>query len=182
MADATDTTYPLAYDPLPSVAPLDRQNAPGLEHDELHSRANAVLNALQQLVGLVGDHAGELSILERLAAVETGGGAGGGQAVPEHVHAGASYTLTAADAFAMVCMTSEVANTVVVPLNLDLEPGARIDISQDGAGQTSVTFEQGVVVRSSDTLKIRKRYDKASLIRRAAANTYDLVGGLEPAS
>ncbi|MEN1941006.1 hypothetical protein WCE39_07925 [Luteimonas sp. MJ174] len=73
MADpATDTTYPTILDLLPHVPPNARENDPGLEHDIVHTRANAVLNALMRLVGTV-DAADPLSILGRLLLIEEGG-------------------------------------------------------------------------------------------------------------
>jgi len=177
MADpATDTTYPLAIDPLPEILPTDKQNAPGIEHDEMHNRANAILNALQALVGTEGAGPEDPSILGRLAALGAGG-------TPEMIRTDVSYTLALADAFAMVCMDNATPCEVVVPAasTVAFAPGTRIDLSWDGAGQVSVVPASGVIIRTPETLKLRKRWAKASLIRRAALDTWDLEGNLEAA-
>lgn len=175
MADpAENTSYPVEFDPLPEIGPNDRQNAPGLEHDVIHTRAHAVLNALQLLVGSAADLPAA-TVLERLAALEVRG-------APEHANSGSSHVLGLADAFAMVCMTSASANIVTVPddATVPWPPNVRIDLSQDGAGQTTVAAATGVVIRTPETLKLRKRYAKASLIRRGD-NLWDLEGNLEAA-
>lgn len=185
MADADSTTYPLSYDPLPSVQPLDRQNAPGLEHDELHTRANAILNALQQLIGLVDEETPPATLLERLALLEDSGGGGGGPApTTERAYTTTSHVLTEDDLFCMVCMNNAAANQVVVPLDsvLPVPPGTRIDVSQDGAGQTSIVGATGAVqIRTPRTAKIGHRYGKATLIRRVGTDLWDLEGNLEAA-
>ncbi|MBD7987106.1 hypothetical protein H9645_03600 [Luteimonas sp. Sa2BVA3] len=74
MADpATNTSYPGSLDLLPEIGPNDKQNDPDLEHDVVHDKANAVLNALQALVGFTGDTAESGSVLGRLLALESGG-------------------------------------------------------------------------------------------------------------
>lgn len=181
MADpATDTTYPAAIDALPAIGPLDRQNTPGIEHDEMHNRANAVLNALQALVGTEADSASAATIMGRLLRAESTG-----RAIVENVQTGTNYTLTAGDAFKMVCMSNSAVNSVVVPLNsvVPFQPGTRIDISWDGTGQTSVSkADPSITVNTTATLKLRSRHSKASLIKRASGpDVWDLVGELEAA-
>lgn len=221
MADpATDTSYPTSIDLLPHVPPNARENDPGLEHDVVHTRANAVLNALMQIVGTV-DDTDPLSILGRLLQLEEGGGGAGdvvgpasagedriavfdgtsGKAIKdggytigdlralalastENVQTGTSYTLALSDAFNMVAMNNAGANAVIVPPDSEVEfpEGARVDLSQDGLGPTTITPGTSVIVRSRQTLKMAGQYAKASLIKRAAANTWDLVGELEDIS
>lgn len=67
---ATNTSYPAEFDPLPEIKANDKQNDPGIEHDSVHDKAHAVLNALQALVGLTTDDPGGASILSRLLTVE----------------------------------------------------------------------------------------------------------------
>lgn len=102
--------------------------------------------------------------------------------VEENVQTGTSYTLVLSDAFKMVAMANSSANTLTVPPDsaVDFPVGTRIDLSQDGTGQTTIAAGSGVTVRSPETLKIRKQYGKATLIKRAA-DTWDLEGNLEAA-
>jgi hypothetical protein len=99
-----------------------------------------------------------------------------------NVQTGTSYTLVLADAFTMVAMDNASANTLIVPPNstVAFPVGTRIDLSQDGAGQTTVAAGAGVTIRTPETLKIRKQWGKATLIKRAA-DTWDLEGNLEAA-
>lgn len=74
MADpATNTSYPASLDLLPEIGANDKQNDPGIEHDVVHDKAHALLNALQVLVGLSSDSSASGSVLGRLAALEGGG-------------------------------------------------------------------------------------------------------------
>lgn len=101
---------------------------------------------------------------------------------PENVQTGTSYTLALADAFKLVTMDNAAANTLTVPLNsVEAFPvGTRIDVGQDGAGQTTVVATGGVTIRTPETLKLRKQWGKATLIKRAT-DTWDLEGNLEAA-
>ncbi|WP_298580619.1 hypothetical protein [uncultured Luteimonas sp.] len=100
----------------------------------------------------------------------------------ENLQTGTSYTLVLADAFKLVAMDNAAANALTVPADssVDFPLGTRIDLSQDGAGQTTVVADTGVTIRTPETLKIRKRYGKATLIKRAA-DIWDLEGNLEAA-
>lgn len=102
--------------------------------------------------------------------------------VEENVQTGSSYTLELSDAFKMVAMANSSANTLTVPPDseVDFPIGTRIDLSQDGTGQTTVAAGLGVTIRTPETLKLRKQWAKATLIKRAA-NTWDLEGNLEAA-
>lgn len=112
-------------------------------------------------------------------AEESGGGSG--TAVNEQT--GVAYTLILTDAFKMVAMANAGANTITVPPNSAVAflDNTRIDLGQDGAGQTTIVAGAGVTIRTPETLKLRKQWSKASLIRRAA-NVWDLVGDLEAAT
>lgn len=101
---------------------------------------------------------------------------------PVNEQTGTSYTLQLSDAFKMVAMNSGSANAVTVPTNADVPfpVGTRIDLSQDGTGQTSVVADTGVTIRSPESMKLRKRWAKATLIKRDT-NTWDLEGNLEAA-
>lgn len=101
---------------------------------------------------------------------------------PENVQAGTSYTLVLADAFKLVAMDNGSANTVTVPPNSTeaFPVGTRVDLGQDGAGQTTIVADTGVTIRTPETLKLRKQWAKATLIKRAT-DTWDLEGNLEAA-
>jgi|SRR5690606_8598282 len=95
---------------------------------------------------------------------------------------GTAYTLVLADAGALVTMSNAVANTLTVPPNsaVAFPVGTRVDIGQDGAGQTTVAAGSGVTIRTPETLKLRKQWAKATLIKRAT-DTWDIEGNLEAA-
>lgn len=99
---------------------------------------------------------------------------------PENVQTGSSYTLVLDDAFKLVTMDNAGANTLMVPLNsaVAFPDGTRIDLGQDGAGQTTVVATGGVTLRTPETLKLRKQWAKATLIKRAE-DTWDLIGDTE---
>lgn len=99
---------------------------------------------------------------------------------PENVQTGTSYTLALTDAFRLVTMNNSSANTLTVPPNSSVAfpVGTRIDIGQDGAGQTTVVADTGVTIRSPETLKLRKQWAKATLIKRGT-DTWDIEGNLE---
>lgn len=102
---------------------------------------------------------------------------------PVNVQTGTSYTLVLADAWKLVTMSNASANTLTVPPNSSVAfpIGTRIDAGQDGAGQTTVAAGAGVTIRTPETLKIRKQWGKATLIKRDT-NTWDVEGNLEAAS
>lgn len=101
---------------------------------------------------------------------------------PENIQTGTSYTLVLADAFKLVTMDNASANTLTVPpaSSVAFPVGTRIDLGQDGAGQTTVAAGAGVTVRTPETLLLRKQWGKATLIKRAT-DTWDLEGNLEAA-
>lgn len=101
---------------------------------------------------------------------------------PENVQTGTSYTLVLADAFKLVTMSNAAANTLTVPPNSSaaFPVGTRIDVGQDAAGQTTIVAGSGVTIRTPETLKLRKQWAKATLIKRAT-DTWDLEGNLEAA-
>jgi len=100
-----------------------------------------------------------------------------------NVQTGTSYELVLSDAFKQVVMDNASANTVNVPdfATVAFEDGTRIDLGWDGVGQLTITHDVGVTIRTPETLKLRKRYSKASLIKRGdiGDDTWDLIGDLE---
>src|SRR5690554_3490014 len=100
-----------------------------------------------------------------------------------NVQTGTAYTLVLSDAFKMVTIDNANANTITVPPNsaVAFPANTRIDLGQDGAGQTTIIAGADVTIRTPETLKLRKQWSKASLIRRAA-DVWDLAGDLEAGS
>lgn len=99
----------------------------------------------------------------------------------ENVQTG-DYTLVLADAWKLVTINKATASTLTVPPNSSVAfpVGTRIDIGQDGAGQMTVAAGAGVTIRTPETLKIRKQWGKATIIKRAT-DTWDIEGNLEAA-
>ena len=65
---ATGSAYPGALDALPEILANDREDALGLEHDVVHTLANAAINALQAEIGTTDDEAG--TVRGRVAGLE----------------------------------------------------------------------------------------------------------------
>lgn len=114
--------------------------------------------------------------------VETGGGGQDTGYATINDQTGTAYTLVLSDAGALVTMNNASANTLTVPPDSDVAfpVGTRVDLGQDGAGQTTVAAGSGVTIRTPETLVLRKQWAKATLIKRAA-DTWDLEGNLEAA-
>lgn len=130
--------------------------------------------AVDELVGLVDDLQDQVDTLP--AAIDPG-------VYPTlNAQTGTSYTLVLADKGALVTMNNAAANAVTVPPNSTaaFAVGSRVDVGQDGAGQTTIVAGSGVTIRTPETLKLRKQWAKASLIKRDT-NTWDLEGNLEAA-
>lgn len=77
MAAATNTTYPVSKQEFPSISAGAREDDPGIEHDVMHDRLHATVNAIQEVLGVVGEDEPEGTVLDRLAAVEAVGSGGG---------------------------------------------------------------------------------------------------------
>lgn len=99
----------------------------------------------------------------------------------ENVQTG-NYTLQLTDAFKLVTIDSASAADLTVPpsSSVAFPLGTRVDIGQDGAGQVTVVGGSGVTIRSPESLKLRKQWAKATLIKRDT-DTWDLEGNLEAA-
>ena len=74
------------------------------------------------------------------------------------------------------------ANTLTVPPNstVAFEVGTVINVHQRGAGQTTIVQGVGVTVRTDETLKLRKQWATAVLIKRGT-DEWVLAGSLEAA-
>ena len=86
----------------------------------------------------------------------------------------ANYILAITDIGKMVEMNVAGANTLTVPPNISIPflIGTRIDIVQQGAGQTTITAGAGVTLRAYPGLKIAAQYCGCSIIQRAANEWY----------
>lgn len=73
MADpATNTAFPAAIEVLPAIGSGTLEDDPGCEHDVVHDRAHATLNAIQQLLGTTEDSDPD-SLIARVSALALGG-------------------------------------------------------------------------------------------------------------
>jgi hypothetical protein len=92
----------------------------------------------------------------------------------------ASYTLVLADRGKLVEMNVATANNLTVPLNSSVAfpIGTQIDLSQYGAGQTTVVATGGVTIRSTNSwVKLNAQYAGATLIKIGTDEWY-LFGNL----
>jgi len=92
----------------------------------------------------------------------------------------ASYTLVLADRGKLVEMNVATANNLTIPLNSSVAfpVGTQIDLSQYGAGQTTVVATGGVTIRSTNSwVKLNARYAAATLIKIGTDEWY-LFGNL----
>lgn len=93
---------------------------------------------------------------------------------------GASYTLVLGDAGKMKLMNSASAVTVTVPpgSSVAFPIGTQILLAQFGAGQVTVAAGSGVTINTPETLKLRKRYAQAALVK-IDTDLWMLEGNLE---
>ncbi|CAJ0861974.1 hypothetical protein R77567_01605 [Ralstonia sp. LMG 32965] len=119
------------------------------------------------------------------AWVVAGGGGGGSTPPPVNPQSGTSYTLALTDAPAssanagIVTMSNANANTVTVPANstVAFPVGTQIQVTQLGAGQTSIAAESGVTIRTPSTSNARVQYSTL-VLTQVAANTWVLGGDM----
>ena len=91
-----------------------------------------------------------------------------------------SYILQLSDNNSVVEMNNANANTITIPLNSSVAfpIGSNIDIVQTGAGQTTITPEVGVTIRSSNSeTKLTGQYSGATIYKRGT-NEWVLFGDL----
>lgn len=93
---------------------------------------------------------------------------------------GTTYTSVLADGQKLVTMNNASANTFTVPTNATVAYpiGTQINITQTGAGQTSIVATGGVTIQSpGGALKLRVQYSTATLVK-TATNTWILMGDI----
>lgn len=93
---------------------------------------------------------------------------------------GTSYTLVLGDSGDIVEMNNSSANTLTVPPNSSVAfpTGTTINVTQLGAGATTVVEGSGVTIRTPETLILNKQYAVASLYKRGT-NEWVLSGYLQ---
>lgn len=134
MADpATNTAYPASIEALPEISANTKENDPGQEHDVMHDKVHATLNALQALLGTT-DDTDPASVIGRLVTLESSSG-GGGRATVTALTSGTTITidLSKGDFF-----TLTLAHNATIAFSNP--PGAgkgfsvRLRVTQDGTG------------------------------------------------
>jgi hypothetical protein len=92
----------------------------------------------------------------------------------------ASHTLVLSDAGDYIRMTASSPVDLTVPTNASVAfaVGTTIGIKQSGVGQITIVPASGVTITTPETLKLRKAFSGATLIK-VAVNTWDLLGDLE---
>jgi hypothetical protein len=95
------------------------------------------------------------------------------QAQSLNAQTGTTYTLVSADAGKMVTLSNASAITLTLPTSVG-SVGQRIDITQLGAGQVTITAS-GTTLRAATGLKLRAQYSSASLVQ-IASNEWLVVG------
>jgi len=176
MADpATNTTFPAAYDPLPEINPNDKQNEGGIEHDVVHDRAHAVLNALQLIVGF-GDEPDVISILGQLAELKRTPAA----AVSiVHLDAGAAYTCAAVDMGQYRVLTG--AGPKEITVQEPLPDNFEMHFDNRGSGAATFVGGSGAVISPSVGGTLVLPQHGVATLKRLASGDYRLVGALEAA-
>lgn len=93
---------------------------------------------------------------------------------------GTTYTLALTDAGTLVTCASVGAISVTVPAaaSIDFPIGTQILVAQYGAGQVTIVADTGVTIRTSETLKLRKQYAQAALVK-IGADEWLIEGNLE---
>lgn len=92
----------------------------------------------------------------------------------------ANRDLVAGDKNALIRMNNAGANTVTVPTNATVPfgIGTQINVIQIGDGQTSFVAAAGVTINTPETLKLRKKFSSALLVK-VGTDEWDLMGDLE---
>jgi hypothetical protein len=91
-----------------------------------------------------------------------------------------SYTLQLTDNGQIIYANNASANTITIPPNSSVEfpIGAKMDVVQTGAGQTTFVVGSGVTVNSEGLrFSINAQYQAVSLIK-TDTNTWVLIGAL----
>jgi hypothetical protein len=93
----------------------------------------------------------------------------------------ADYSLVSTDAYKIIEMNlTSTPNTITVPNSSTqtFAEGSQITIIQTGSGQTTISGAGGVTINGTPGLKLRGQWSSCTLIKRAAANTWVVIGDL----
>jgi len=93
----------------------------------------------------------------------------------------ADYSLVSTDAYKIIEMNlTSTPNTITVPNSSTqtFTEGSQITIIQTGSGQTTISGAVGVTINGTPGLKLRGQWSSCTLIKRAAANTWVVIGDL----
>ena len=149
------TLYPAELDELPSdIQPETSEDAAGLEHDVLHNRVNAAVNALQALLG-TGTPAH--TVLQRLTALEASEGGGGGGFNPGRLMLGSDLlTLPATtESSAVDWWTSTASGGSVLAGNVPDHPGVVVlRKSTTASSQANLNFKTPCVRLADGALRL----------------------------
>lgn len=103
---------------------------------------------------------------------------------PQNVNTqvGTTYTTVLGDAGKLVTCSnaSSIALTVPPAASVAYPAGTMIDVAQYGAGQVTITPGAAVTINTASSLKLRTQWSTATLVLSATADTWFLVGDLEP--
>lgn len=119
------------------------------------------------------------------AWILSGGGGGGSTPPPVNPQTVTAYTLALSDApsssanAGIVTMNNAAANSVTVPANstVGFPVGTQIQISQLGAGQTSIVAASGVTVLTPSSFNARAQYSTL-VLTQVSGNTWVLGGDM----
>ena len=167
MADpATNTSYPASIEVLPEIDPNTKENDPGQEHDVMHDKANATLNALQAFVGTTADTSAAETIVGRVLALE--------EANPGGISD--RSTVTDLTSGSMITIDLSLGDFFRVTLGQDATiafinlPGAgkgfsvRLKVTQDGTGGRTLTQPASVKLIPGGDAEIQSAASAVSLI------------------
>lgn len=179
---ATSTLYPAELDLRPAIQSNDRQDHPDLAHDRQHDAANALLNAIQSLLGTLDDTSAAPSVLGRLLALEAGIAAAAPPSVVQNI-AAQDHTLDVDAAGRYLRTTFVGASSLTMPPQSEASWEADTEIHVRAAGG-AVTLVPGdgvdLLPPGGGSLVVPER--GAVTLKRAATDVWDVLGqtGAEP--
>lgn len=178
---ATDATLPL-----PSTGKTIKWKADGTfensskDPDQAQTDAQASADAAAVSETNAATSESNAATSEANAAASATAAETAAEKAPRNKKTGTSYTGVLSDAGKIVERDNASANDFTVPPNSSVPypVDTWINVFQYGAGQTTIVAGAGVTIRTPETLKIRKRYGIATLVKRGT-NEWHLFGDLE---
>ena len=167
MADpATNTSYPASVEVLPEIEPNTKENDPGQEHDVMHDKANATLNALQAFVGTTADTSADDTIIGRVMALEEAGpGGGSDRSTVTVLTSGSTITidLSLGDYF-QVTLAHNATIAFSNPPGSGKGFSVRLKVIQDGTGSRTLAQPASVKLIPGGDAAIQSAASAVSLI------------------